>query len=895
MSGPSTYVTLHVRQVFKDTDTRRRWASCPSRHTQRPPVCVRCGPLGSRLAPCARYAPLSMQNRTNRRCIIRQRAVFCWRYTSCVSWSRSADLWVVPSMLPALPAHAESVDRNRVAQMDSLGWVCYKIIQFESIRQAQVAGFLSPVLFVTALTTLETTIEIITSALVPRFYYLIEREQTLNPGALAVFVMRVYTASIIGALVLSLILAPCLLGGAIDANGYLSEDCEESSCRCSVGQGADQCTQWMWAGANGSQPACCLHNGVEVDLCAVSGSSACPLTPTALSVALVASYCVLYCFLNQLSDAGREMAMTTWLSVFEGTHLVFPAFLPARLAVRRPASSDACSTLLQILRYVVQGVAGVFYVAVRSRAGMRFGMLLFFTSLGSLMGLCILLGGWCGGCIASADGGNASANGATSGKSSADSGDGGEAARSGGGAAAAKPAGTGAGAAAGSSRRAEQVAPMPVLVRAYWLLADDASAVPGGGDVPMMNDGPTSPAGKLAAGKLAAHAAVASHNSSAHSSASAGLEAEQLVLWPWQLARWELALTCFLVCARGLPQQAGDTVLAYISSSSTVAVTIAQAIDGGSAGATALAESLFASVGAALWMLTLAILIRKARHLPSHPPNSPPTAASSDSTAAQSGHSVAATPASSAPPSWLRESPPPAVRVGAPSASSIFAVWVRMLWGLLLFMGLAGVLLALPSWLRPSIQLGAGPEAALSLLALALYMPYLPIAKLLDVRIDAFLMEHSRSRAPSIVYWSNVLLVIVVWPLLLLKWTLVGVTGGGNGGTLPAVDGSACGTAGVADAQRESSELGLVVFLTGSLLLIALGYFSAVDPSLSPRASVHAALREHARSYKAGRVMRDLRRVASPRIDANAMVRPGDDEAWASGRTSSGREVASQI
>jgi len=173
-----------------------------------------------------------------------------------------------------------------------------------------------------------------------------------------------------------------------------------------------------------------------------------------------------------------------------------------------------------------------------------------------------------------------------------------------------------------------------------------------------------------------------------------------------------------------------------------------------------------------------------------------------------------------------------------------------MLWALLVVMGASGVLLALPSWLQP-LSLGATAEAALALAALVLYMPYLPIAKLLDVRIDAFLMEHSRKRAPSIVYWSNVLLVLVVWPLLVLKWIIVSTSTGeeAEGGTTGVTASSTleCGAASRADAQRESSELGLVVVLTGALLLIALGYFSAVDPCLAPSSSVHAALTEHAR------------------------------------------------
>ena len=35
---------------------------------------------------------------------------------ACVSWSRSFHLWVVPSLLPTLPAHPGSLDRDRAPQ-----------------------------------------------------------------------------------------------------------------------------------------------------------------------------------------------------------------------------------------------------------------------------------------------------------------------------------------------------------------------------------------------------------------------------------------------------------------------------------------------------------------------------------------------------------------------------------------------------------------------------------------------------------------------------------------------------------------------------------------------------------------------------------------------------------
>ena len=111
-------------------------------------------------------------------------------------------------------------------------------------------------------------------------------------------------------------------------------------------------------------------------------------------------------------------------------------------------------------------------------------------------------------------------------------------------------------------------------------------------------------------------------------------------------------------------------------------------------------------------------------------------------------------------------------------------------------------------------------------------------------------MAHDHARAPSIVYWYNVMLVLGVWPLLLLKWLVV--TGSDDADM--ALD---CGEAEQAEAKRESMELGYVVVLTSGLLLLVLAFYAAVDPRLSRKRSVRAALEEHsARSASDARVTR---------------------------------------
>ena len=106
-------------------------------------------------------------------------------------------------------------------------------------------------------------------------------------------------------------------------------------------------------------------------------------------------------------------------------------------------------------------------------------------------------------------------------------------------------------------------------------------------------------------------------------------------------------------------------------------------------------------------------------------------------------------------------------------------------------------------------------------------------------------MEYEQARAPSLVFWSNVLLIAVIWPLLVLKWAVVSAT--------PTVEGGAfagCGAAARDEAQREALELGLVVVLTCALMLLALAYWSLADPVAGESGSVTAALARHQRCMR---------------------------------------------
>ena len=102
--------------------------------------------------------------------------------------------------------------------------------------------------------------------------------------------------------------------------------------------------------------------------------------------------------------------------------------------------------------------------------------------------------------------------------------------------------------------------------------------------------------------------------------------------------------------------------------------------------------------------------------------------------------------------------------------------------------------------------------------------------------MDAFLLEHDSARAPSIVYWSNVLLAVVVWPLLVLKWVVVT----GTMESAVTTDVTGCSTGRAREAQREAFELGLVVILSCALLAIAVLYYTFFDSAVGEKASLRA-------------------------------------------------------
>lgn len=132
---------------------------------------------------------------------------------------------------------------------------------------------------------------------------------------------------------------------------------------------------------------------------------------------------------------------------------------------------------------------------------------------------------------------------------------------------------------------------------------------------------------------------------------------------------------------------------------------------------TDLMESLLAPVGAALWLVTLAFLIRKAVLLPRSPeePNE--------------GKGVSALPLPAASAKGAEREVGEAVGAGAGNRPS-FTHWIGLLWCLLAVMVASGLMLALPPAVsRGGASVHVAVEAVLGICALLLYIPYLPVSK----------------------------------------------------------------------------------------------------------------------------------------------------------------------
>jgi len=489
---------------------------------------------------------------------------------------------------------------------------------------------------------------------------------------------------------------------------------------------------------------------------------------------------------RQLGDGAREMAVTQWLEVFEGIDLVVPGFASAskgsssllsRCAVsRRPASARSLATHLLLLRIVIQGLGGVLYVSVRKQGTLRLLLLIGVASVAAVSGIVVLC---------------------SSGRAEAPNGSGGSP--------------EGAPITASPSNGS-----MLQLLRTRWPSRGGGGSGGGSdGDCDGDGDGRGAIGGSVAVDK----------------------GGSKLVLPIRQLSRWEVSLTFFIVASRFIPQQASDTVLAYFSSSSAVVDTLAAAVDGGQPDTAQAIEGLLAPIGSLIWLITLVYLGHKIYQLPRECPSRPHTA---DLHAPPppppvtldglelTDTAAAGMPAPDAVPSKL----------GRPSSfdTSPLSTWMCFLWTINGVLASSGLLLAVPAWLGAD-AVDTSARAAMTVVAIVAFFPYLPLTRGLDIHVDAFLIGYGHERAPSIVYYSNIANVLVAWPMLAIKWVVLAEVRPANDDAL------GCGAASASTVARDNTELGLTVVVTSALLLLACLYYSLLDRLLPAHASLRAALR----------------------------------------------------
>jgi len=273
----------------------------------------------------------------------------------------------------------------------------------------------------------------------------------------------------------------------------------------------------------------------------------------------------------------------------------------------------------------------------------------------------------------------------------------------------------------------------------------------------------------------------------------------ELIISMSELRPMERSLVVFLILTRGLPQQANDSIVAYFGSNG-VAALIARAMDGGSESARDRAEQITSLVAVLLFLVAFLYLLRKVTKLPRAP----------------GAASVSSRP-------FIATTVPVSVQ------------WLRLVWVLFTCTVVSGCLLVLPIL----ASMDARSELALVVLALLCYVPYLPARYTLQVVSDAFLIQYDSARSPSIVYWTNVGVVVISWPVLGIVWAVVTLTPTMSQDQISA---DPCGAEEQNETTRTRGELGLVVLIASSILFIAATYYSLLDPKRPAHLSLMHAL-----------------------------------------------------
>jgi len=141
-----------------------------------------------------------------------------------------------------------------------------------------------------------------------------------------------------------------------------------------------------------------------------------------------------------------------------------------------------------------------------------------------------------------------------------------------------------------------------------------------------------------------------------------------------------------------------------------------------------------------------------------------------------------------------------------------FGAWLLPMAGMVLLIAIGTMLLVV---LKGVISL---------ITSIIVWLPVGPLLKALQSATDTFLQAYDVSRSSDLVYWVNVLKVVVNVPLLLVNWLAVDQVGCNdkNGGEIKAASG--------------------ILICTSSSLIILLVYYSLVDPRLTSNASLQLSV-----------------------------------------------------
>ncbi len=193
------------------------------------------------------------------------------------------------------------------------------------LEQSEVSFPLSVVQFGVLMVVMDSTMEFVGMLLMPRIYSWVEGTHEYSTAKLAIFCLRCYLLALAVALVVGLVLTPCILDGPTTEFSWpglamgrrVMTTCKSKTCGCADASddghfacaGNPSAAQWL---ENTRGESCCYFNAssgnATVDstlmyVCPAQESNMCFLQPAALAWVLAAVRWIFYGFVNQASPA----------------------------------------------------------------------------------------------------------------------------------------------------------------------------------------------------------------------------------------------------------------------------------------------------------------------------------------------------------------------------------------------------------------------------------------------------------------------------------------------------------------------------------------------------------------------------------------------------------------